>query len=63
VVLDEGGTAQRNAFEEIILALQMRITLLVSMLITEPADDILRKKLIQVWPAVGPARPEGKTHE
>ena len=63
VVPDGGGAAQRNAFEEIMLALQMRITLLVSMLITEPADDILRKKLIQVWPAVGPARPAGKTHE
>ena len=53
VVPDGGGAAQRNAFEEIMLALQMRITLLVSMMITEPADDILRKKLIQVWPAVG----------
>jgi arsenate reductase len=63
VVPDGGGAAQRNAFEEIMLALQMRITLLVSMMITEPADDILRKKLIQVWPAVGSARPEGLIHE
>jgi len=63
VVPDGGRAAQRKAFEEIMLALQMRITLLVSMMITEPADDILRKKLIQVWPAVGPARPAGKTHE
>ena len=57
VAPDGGGAAQRNAFEELMLALQMRITLLVSMMITEPADDILRKKLIQLWPAVGPARP------